>query len=88
MQVAGSIGFRADVNRVASWFNLSPTAESVQYFGQAEGVLNLSSTPQEIAARFEALIPELLAAQQVAPVAAVQPRTRIGRSCSKRRMSN
>ncbi|MFM7563552.1 MAG: hypothetical protein ACKO81_11015, partial [Planctomycetota bacterium] len=69
LQVAGSIGFRADVNRLAGWFNLSPTPESVQYFGQAEGVLNLSSTPLEIGARFEALIPELLAAQQTLPVA-------------------
>lgn len=73
LQVAGSIGFRADVNRVAGWFNLSPTPESVQYFGQAEGVLNLSSTPLEIGARFEALIPELLAAQQTSPVAAGTP---------------
>ena len=75
LQVAGSIGFRADVNRLAGWFNLSPTADSVQYFGQAEGVLNLSSTPLEIAARFEALIPELLAAQQTSPVAAGTPAT-------------
>ncbi|MFM7740987.1 MAG: hypothetical protein ACKO9H_16435 [Planctomycetota bacterium] len=75
LQVAGSIGFRADVNRLAGWFNLSPTPESVQYFGQAEGVLNLSSTPLEIGARFEALIPELLAAQQTSPVAAGTPAT-------------
>ena len=75
LQVAGSIGFRADVNRLAGWFNLSPTPESVQYFGQAEGVLNLSSTPLEIGARFEALIPELLAAQQTSPVATGTPAT-------------
>lgn len=69
LQLAGSVGFRADVNRLAGWFNLSPAPESVQYFGQAEGVLNFSSTPLELGAKFEATIAELLAAQPAVPVA-------------------
>ena len=70
LQLGGSLGFRADINRLAGWFNLSPAADSVQYFGTAEGALNFGSTPTSIAAQFEALVPELLAAQPVTPAAA------------------
>lgn len=65
LQLGGSLGFKADVNRVASWFNLSPAADSVQYFGTAEGAVNLGTTATAIVAQFEALVPELLAAQPV-----------------------
>lgn len=70
LQLGGNLGFRADLNRLAGWFGVSPSADSVQYFGTAEGALNFSTTPAAIAAQFEAVVPELLATQPVSGSAA------------------
>lgn len=70
LQLGGNLGFRADINRMASWLSLSSAADSVQYFGTAEGAINLGTTPTAIVAQFEALVPELLAAQPAATAAA------------------
>lgn len=64
MMVDGVIAFRADVNRVADWFELSPTQDSVFWFGSAEGNLQLASTAQGIGGRLTSTITDLVAAQQ------------------------
>lgn len=65
IQMTGAVGFRADVNRVSNWFGISPAADSVHYFGTAEGSLELSSDPQALFAQISAQVPELIAAQSV-----------------------
>ena len=49
LQIAGDVAFRANVNRVADWFALSPTDDSIFWFGDAEGVVNISSDVNGIA---------------------------------------
>ena len=43
LQIAGDVAFRANVSRVSQWFDLSPTADSIFWFGDAEGVVKISS---------------------------------------------
>ena len=49
LQIAGDVAFRANVNRVADWFALSPTDDSIFWFGDAEGVVKISSDVNGIA---------------------------------------
>jgi len=44
LQIAGDVAFRANVNRVADWFELSPTDESIFWFGDAQGSKPQTST--------------------------------------------
>ena len=65
LRIDGAIAYRADVNRVADWFELSPTEESVYWFGGAEGNVQLASTENGIGGRLTATITDLVAAQRV-----------------------
>jgi len=72
MQVAGDVEFRADVNRVADWFELSPTQDSIYWYGTMDGTIKLASDENGIGGRLTSSISDLVAAQQVAatPIAA------------------
>ena len=63
--VDGMVAYRADVNRVADWLELSPTEESVFWFGNAEGSVEFSSAQQRLDAKVDMTIRDLVAAQRV-----------------------
>ena len=64
LQVAGDVAFRANVNRVADWFELSPTNESIFWFGDAEGVVRLDSDVNGISLVIESDVNDMAAATQ------------------------
>ena len=64
IQVNGDIAFRADVNRTADWIQLSPTDDSIFWFGDAQGTLRLASDPQGIGANIDMKIANLTAGQK------------------------
>lgn len=65
IDVTGNVGFRADVNRVSHWYGLSPDPDSVNWFGTAEGNVELSNDPQFILGKLDGVINDLVAAQRV-----------------------
>ena len=46
MAMDGSAAWRADVNRLAEWFSLSTTPESIYWYGASEGTIKFTSSPQ------------------------------------------
>ena len=64
LQLAGDVAFRANVNRIADWFELSPTNESVFWFGDAEGVVRLDSDVNGISFVIESDVNDMAAATQ------------------------
>ena len=64
MQTAGVVAFRGDVNRIADWYGLSPTEESVHWFGSIEGNIQLASNDYGIGGRLTSTITDLVAAQR------------------------
>ena len=64
LQIAGDVAFRANVNRVADWFALSPTEDSIFWFGDAEGVVNITSDVNGIAMVIQSDINDMAAATQ------------------------
>jgi len=89
MLVDGAVAFRADVNRVADWIELSPTEDSIFWFGNAEGSMQFVSNLSGIGGRLNSTITDLVAAQRavgsnpatagVQPVANSQPWTELFR---------
>ena len=64
MQTAGVIAFRGDVNRIADWHGLSPTDESIHWYGSVEGNLQLASNDYGIGGRLTSVFTDLIAAQR------------------------
>ena len=64
LHIAGDVAFRANVNRVADWFELSPTNESIFWFGDAEGVVNIASDVNGISFSIESDVKDMAAATQ------------------------
>ena len=64
MRVDGNVAFKADMNRVADWFELSSTDESIFWFGAMEGTVQLSSNENGISGRLNSTVPDLIAATQ------------------------
>jgi translocation and assembly module TamB len=60
----GGIGFRGDIHRLAEWFQASPRAESIHWFGSTEGLLQFTSQEHGVAGHISATLLELTAAQQ------------------------
>ena len=73
MQATGNIVFRADVNRIADWFELSPSQDSVFWYGAMDGTVKLASNEDGIGGRVNATITDLVAAQQVQASTQAQP---------------
>ncbi len=65
MQVDGNVTFKADVKSVADWLQLSPTQESVHWFGTIDGSVQLASNENGIGGRINSKITDLIAAQLV-----------------------
>ncbi len=71
--LTGDVAFRANVNRVADWLELSPTPESLFWFGEGEGFVTfLPDTTGRIPMKLDATIKDLVAAKQ-APFAQQRP---------------
>ena len=64
LQIAGDVAFRANVNRVADWFELSPTDESIFWFGDAEGIVKLATDANGISMVIESDVNDMAAATQ------------------------
>ena len=66
MRFDGGLGFRGDLNRLANWFQLSPTPDSFFYFGGAEGTLQMKSVANGTQAILSAVMNDFVLAQQSA----------------------
>lgn len=64
IQVNGDVAFAADVNRAADWIQLSPTDDSIFWFGEARGTLKMASDAQGIGANVDMKIANLTAGQK------------------------
>ena len=64
IQVNGDVAFRADVNRAADWIQMSPTDDSIFWFGDAQGKLRMVSDDQGIGANLDMKIVNLTAGQK------------------------
>ena len=64
LRIDGGVEFRGDVNRFADWYGLSPTPDSIFWFGSAEGNLQLASNQNGIGIRLTSTITDLVAAQR------------------------
>lgn len=65
MRIAGNVTFKADANRVADWFELSPTTDSIFWYGGIDGTIQLASNENGIGGRINSTITDLIAAKQV-----------------------
>ena len=74
MQIEGQVAFQGDVNRMADWFELSSTPESIFWYGTIDGQIQLASNENGIGGRVRSTITDLVAAKQVkiAPPAPTQ----------------
>lgn len=66
MRVDGHVVFQSDVNRMADWFELSTTPESIHWYGVMDGTIQLVSNENGIGGRVNSTITDLIAARQVA----------------------
>lgn len=64
LQVNGDVAYRANVNRVAQWLALSPDADSLFWFGTAEGNVRFASDQSGIGMQTDTNIKDFVAAQQ------------------------
>lgn len=62
--ITGNVAFRADTHRVLEWYGMFTAPDGVQFFGEAEGVVQLSSNPAAIVGQIAGQINNLIAAQQ------------------------
>ena len=62
MRVDGNVQFKADVAKVADWFELSPADDSVFWFGGMDGTVQLASNENGIGGRIDSKITNLVAA--------------------------
>ena len=67
LRIDGDVAFRANVNRVADWIELSPTSESVFWFGDADGNVKFASDENGIGMTIQSNITDLAAATQTTP---------------------
>ncbi len=65
LQIDGSVGFRGDVNRIAHWLELSPTNDSIFWYGGLEGTALLGSNENGIGCRVNSTITDLALYRQV-----------------------
>ena len=62
IQVHGDVAFRANVNSVADWLQLSPTDDSVFWFGDSQGTVRFQSDTNGIGALISSSIDNMIAA--------------------------
>ena len=64
LRIDGDVAFRANVNRVADWVELSPTDESIFWFGDAAGTVNFASDAEGIQLTIDSNVTDMAAATQ------------------------
>ena len=83
LYISGDVIFRANVNRVADWFALSPTEESIFWFGDAEGDVKITSDVNGISMVIKSDINDMAAATRTinlrAPAGPVQSASNVQR---------
>ena len=80
MRVDGMVGFKANLNQLADWYELSPSQDSVFWFGDWEGTVQLASNENGIGGRVNSTITNLVAATKIdiqPPVAQRNPQGQI-----------
>ena len=65
LRIDGNVAYRANVNRVADWIEMSPTEESIFWFGDAQGTVNFASDATGINMTIDSDITDMAAATQV-----------------------
>ena len=65
LQIEGSVDFRGDVNRISHWLELSPTNDSIFWYGGLEGTALLGSNENGIGCRINSTISNLSLHRQV-----------------------
>ncbi|MBX3418011.1 MAG: hypothetical protein KF851_10445 [Pirellulaceae bacterium] len=64
--VGGNVAFRADAHRVLDWYGMYSAPDSVHFFGEVEGAIQLTSNPQAIVGQIQGQVNNFIAAQQAA----------------------
>lgn len=64
VQINGDVAFRADVNRVADWLQLSPTEDSVFWFGDGQGTIRFASDADGIGLVISSSVDNMIAASR------------------------
>ncbi len=72
-QLTGELAYRADVNRVSHWFGIGQAADSMQWFGAAEGTAQLTPAANSVAGTINTKIGDLTIAKMKANAAANDP---------------
>ena len=62
IQINGDVAFRANVNRVADWLQLSPAQDSVFWFGDSQGTIRFVSDTNGIGAQISSSVDNMIAA--------------------------
>lgn len=65
LQIEGSVDFRGDVHRLADWFELSPTSDSIFWYGGLNGTALFGSNENGIGCRINSTISDLSLHRQV-----------------------
>ncbi len=63
LDASGAVAFRADTHRILSWLGMFPAADSIHYFGGAEGNLKFASSAEFIQGELAGKITDFVAAQ-------------------------
>ena len=75
MKLDGSAAFKADVNSLADWIEMSPTPDSIFWFGVADGTVQFASGEQGTSALLQSKLTDMVAALQSPPQQAAQTST-------------
>lgn len=62
--MSGKIAFRTDINRAMKWMG-APAPDAIQYFGGAEGTIDLGTAENEITGSVDVRVNDLIAARPV-----------------------
>ena len=88
IQINGDVAFRANVNRVADWIQLSPTQDSVFWFGDGEGTIRFLSDVNGIGATISSSVDNMIAATRQSGSSAAIARANAGRQPGVQTVSN
>ena len=88
IQINGDVGFRANVNRVADWIQLSPTQDSVFWFGDSQGTIRFLSDANGIGATISSSIDDMIAATRQSGSTNTIAQTGAGRQPGMQTVSN
>ncbi|MEM9939996.1 MAG: hypothetical protein AAF939_00310 [Planctomycetota bacterium] len=76
IQLDGSVAYQGDINRLAQWIDLSPSEDSVFWYGGVAGTVEFVSNEYGIGGKVDAKLTDLVAAQQTV----VDPASLVGQA--------